>query len=89
MDTAREIQKADSRSARWIAADSPTMKYLGHASVRIRTAQNTVIYIDPFAGDDYGGPADLILVTHDHGDHNRVDKVAKKPGLVATTKLQA
>ena len=71
------------------ATSLPSIKYLGHASVRIKTAQNVVIYIDPFAGDDYGEPADLILVTHDHGDHNRVDKVTKKPGCRVITHREA
>ncbi|MDZ7371013.1 MAG: MBL fold metallo-hydrolase [candidate division KSB1 bacterium] len=55
-----------------------TLKWLGHASVKIKTNEGVVIYIDPFAGTDYGEPADLILVTHGHNDHNQVQKVAKK-----------
>jgi L-ascorbate metabolism protein UlaG (beta-lactamase superfamily) len=30
-------------------------------------------------GDGYGLPADLILVTQDHGDHNKIELCAKKP----------
>jgi L-ascorbate metabolism protein UlaG (beta-lactamase superfamily) len=48
--------------------------WLGHSSFRIHAADK-VIYIDPFWGDDYAEPADFILVTHDHQDHNQVDKV--------------
>lgn len=58
---------------------APMLKFLGRASVKIRTAGGTVIYIDPFAGSDYSEPADLILVTHGHDDHNAVEKVAQKP----------
>lgn len=54
--------------------------YQGHGSYRIVTRGGTVIYIDPFAGEGYELPADLILVTHEHSDHNNVSIVAKKPG---------
>ena len=35
-----------------------------------------MIYIDPYAGTGYDLPADLILVTHDDPDHNKIAKVA-------------
>jgi len=60
----------------------PTLKYLGRSSVKIVTADKTVIYIDPYAGTDYSEPADLILVTHGHSDHNQIGKVTKKPETV-------
>ena len=46
--------------------------------MRIVTAENKVIYIDPYAGDDYELPADLVLVTHAHFDHSDVDKVQNR-----------
>lgn len=52
--------------------------YLGRASLRITTADGKVIYVDPYAGEDYEAPADLILVTHGHCDHNAVQKVANR-----------
>ena len=52
--------------------------YMGRNSFRIIGARGTVVYVDPFAGDDYDIPADLILVTHQHHDHNMIEKVAKK-----------
>ena len=57
----------------------PMLKYLGRASVKITTINGTVVYIDPYAGSDYSEPADLILVTHGHSDHNAVGKVTQKP----------
>lgn len=37
-----------------------------------------MIYIDPYAGDGYDLPADLILVTHDHYDHNELDLIKNR-----------
>ena len=47
--------------------------YQGHGSFRLTTESGKVIYIDPFAGKGYDLPADLILVTHQHSDHNKVN----------------
>lgn len=45
--------------------------FLGHASVKIKTASGYVIYIDPARGESalYSDPADLVLITHTHSDH--------------------
>ena len=61
--------------------------YQGHASLRIVTAEGMVIYIDPYAGEGYDLPADLILVTHNHSDHNAV-KVNTKPSTSGTPWLR-
>ena len=52
--------------------------YQGKASIRIITSDNKVIYIDPFMGDGYDLPADLILVTHEHFDHNNIGLIKNK-----------
>ena len=52
--------------------------YQGHGSFRIRTDAGKVIYVDPYAGDGYDLPADLILVTHQHMDHNKVRLVKNR-----------
>ncbi len=50
------------------------IEWLGHASFRIRGEK--VLYLDPW--QIAGGPAaDIILVTHDHGDHFSPDDIAK------------
>lgn len=56
------------------------MLYQGHGSFRLTTDNGTVIYVDPFAGTGYDAPADLILVTHEHGDHTEVDKMPHADG---------
>ncbi|MBP5426944.1 MAG: MBL fold metallo-hydrolase [Clostridiales bacterium] len=52
--------------------------YQGRASIRIVTRKERVIYVDPFAGDGYDLPADLILVTHEHFDHNAIDSIPSR-----------
>ena len=54
----------------------------GRASVRLSLNDGTVIYIDPYAGgkEFYQEPADIVLVTHQHDDHNQVNLVTMKAG---------
>jgi L-ascorbate metabolism protein UlaG (beta-lactamase superfamily) len=52
--------------------------YQGHSSFRITSKEGLVIYIDPYAGRGYDLPADLILVTHQHQDHNQIKLVQLK-----------
>ena len=42
------------------------------------TEEGKVIYIDPCVGEGYDLPADLILVTHGHQDHNNVKLIKKR-----------
>ncbi len=52
--------------------------YQGHGSFRIVTAEGKVIYVDPYAGDGYDLPADLILITHAHQDHTAVQLIKSR-----------
>ena len=55
-----------------------TMLFQGHGSYRLETKDGVVVYVDPFAGEGYDVQADLILITHEHFDHNQTDKVPQK-----------
>ena len=52
--------------------------YQGHGSYRIVSNEGVVIYVDPYAGEGYHMPADIVIVTHEHSDHNQVDLVTLK-----------
>lgn len=56
--------------------------YQGHGSFRIVTNEGVVIYVDPYIGDGYEMDADIIFVTHEHSDHNRVELVNLKSDAV-------
>lgn len=58
--------------------ENDILLYQGKASIRIVTRENKVIYIDPFMGNGYDLPADLIIVTHEHFDHNAIDKIKNR-----------
>ena len=63
--------------------------YQGHGSFRITLADGRVMYIDPNAGGGYDLPADFILVTHQHSDHNQIKKCVQKPGCLVLTNEEA
>ena len=56
------------------------MLYQGHGSYRFLLNDGTVVYVDPFVGDGYDLPANLILVTHEHFDHTQVQKMPHASG---------
>jgi len=63
--------------------------FQGHGSFRVTTDAGKVIYVDPYAGDGYEPAADLILVTHQHGDHNQVHLCAQNEGCMIITEADA
>ncbi|MDR1412788.1 MAG: MBL fold metallo-hydrolase [Actinomycetes bacterium] len=63
----------------------PKLYYQGHSSYRLTSDDGKVVFIDPYVGDGYELPADIILVTHGHHDHNQIDKCTQKPGCRVIT----
>ena len=63
--------------------------YQGHGSFRLRSNAGTVVYIDPFIGEGYDLPGDLILVTHQHEDHNQIQLITQKPDCTIISNVDA
>ena len=66
-----------------------SLYYQGHGSYRISSDDGRIIYIDPYAGDGYDLPADIILVTHQHGDHNQIKLCKQNEGCRIITNEEA
>ena len=63
--------------------------YQGHGSFRLTSGNGVVIFIDPFIGDGYDIPADIVLVTHQHQDHNKLDLITQKPDCTIISNVEA
>ena len=61
-----------------VRAFAGTIKWLGQATVRF-SYNGKIIYIDPLRLKS-SETADLVLITHDHGDHLSPDDIAKIAG---------
>ncbi len=67
------------------------IKWLGHASFMITSEAGIKIITDPYAPNErltYGEikeSADIVTVSHEHGDHNNVAAVRGKPEIVRGT----
>ena len=59
-------------------AGTNSLKYLAHAFVKITTSEGRIIFIDPYAVSDPDS-ADVVLITHEHPDHNDLSRVIQKP----------
>jgi len=67
----------------------PKLYYQAHGSFRLTTNDNRVIFVDPYVGEGYDVPADFILVTHQHPDHNKVELCTQKSGCRVISNVEA
>jgi len=67
----------------------PKLLYQGHGSFRLTSDDGVVIFIDPFIGEGYDLPADIILVTHQHEDHNQIDLITQKANCTIISNFEA
>ena len=67
----------------------PKLLFQGHGSYRLSANDGRIIYVDPYKGKGYDAPADIILVTHQHSDHNQVKRCAQKPDCLIITNEEA
>jgi len=67
----------------------PKLLYQGHGSFRLTAKNGTVIFIDPFIGEGYDLPADIILITHQHDDHRKIELITQKSGCTIISNFEA
>ncbi len=74
-----------------------TITWLGHAAFRLDTASGKRIYVDPFlngnpkcpAGEQEPERADIVAVTHGHGDHvGDTVAIAQKHGATVVAQVE-
>jgi len=67
----------------------PKLLFQGHGSYRLEADDGKIVYVDPYKGKGYDAPADVILVTHQHTDHNKINRPAKKNDVRLITNEEA
>ena len=62
--------------------DLTKLTYLCHSSFKLASDDGAILYIDPFVEVGMEEHADLILVTHEHFDHNQTQLLHKNADCV-------
>ncbi|MEM2364598.1 MAG: MBL fold metallo-hydrolase [Candidatus Bathyarchaeia archaeon] len=68
------------------------IEWLGHACFKVTGSDGTSIVMDPFEGRDVGYKtpdvaADIVLVSHEHFDHNKVHVIKGRPAVIRSEGL--
>ena len=72
------------------AAEIVTLRWFGHAFFLVTSAQGVRVALDPFTDIGYPMPevaADVVTVSHEHGDHNGADALAGSPAILRGLKV--
>ncbi len=67
------------------AAHAVTLRWFGHAFFLVTSSDGVRVAMDPFGDISYPAPevaADVVTVSHEHGDHNGVDRLAGSPTIL-------
>ena len=67
------------------AAETVTLRWFGHAYFVITSPEGVRVILDPFGNIGYAAPgvaADVVTVSHEHGDHNAPDRLAGSPEIL-------
>ncbi len=67
-------------AARTDDAGTAYITLIGHASLKIKTSGGVVIYVDPYHPGGYSEKADIILISHEHSDHNKIGLITQNEG---------
>ncbi len=70
--------------------DGIKITHIGHASIKITTPENKIIYFDPYAYPEkgYEEKANLVFISHEHFDHC-APEIIKKIAVEGKTKIIA
>ena len=67
------------------AADALTLRWFGHAFFVVTSSDGVRVAMDPYGDIGYPMPevgADVVTVSHEHGDHNAPDRLAGSPAIL-------
>ena len=67
------------------SADALTLRWFGHAFFLVTSSDGVRVAMDPFGDIGYPMPevgADVVTVSHEHGDHNAPDRLAGSPAIL-------
>jgi len=67
------------------SADALTLRWFGHAFFLVTSSDGVRVAMDPYGDIGYPMPevdADVVTVSHGHGDHNGADRLAGSPVIL-------